>query len=91
MSQGCRGLSCFYPEGTRARAFAPGSRILRWSTAGHPPPLLLAPDGSSRLLQDHDGAPLDELCDTLLSRLVGATEDDVALIAVRGYPEERSR
>ena len=124
-----------------------GTRLLRWSNAGHPPPLLLAPDGSSRLLEtgaqdlmlgvdvttdrtestvelldghtlllytdglverrgknlddgldelgravaDLGQAPLDELCDTLLSRLDGDTEDDVALVAVRGYPEDRPR
>lgn len=28
-----------------------GSRTLRWSNAGHPPPLLLAPEGTSRLLR----------------------------------------
>ena len=122
-----------------------GSRLLRWCNAGHPPPLLLAPDGSSRLLEtggsdlmlgvdvttdrtegtvelpdghtlllytdglierrgtslddgldelqqalaDLGQVPLDELCDTLLSRLEGDTEDDVALVAVRGYPEDR--
>jgi serine phosphatase RsbU (regulator of sigma subunit) len=32
-------------EDTRA-----GLRTLRWSNAGHPPPVLLAPDGSVRLL-----------------------------------------
>jgi hypothetical protein len=29
----------------------PGERLLRWSNAGHPPPVLLAPDGRARLLQ----------------------------------------
>lgn len=28
-----------------------GSRVLRWSNAGHPPPVLIAPDGSARLLE----------------------------------------
>ncbi|GAA3952539.1 PP2C family protein-serine/threonine phosphatase [Actinoplanes auranticolor] len=28
-----------------------GTRTLRWSNAGHPPPVLLAPDGSVRLLE----------------------------------------
>ncbi|MGY1707900.1 PP2C family protein-serine/threonine phosphatase [Geodermatophilus sp. SYSU D00758] len=126
---------------------AAGRRVLRWSNAGHPPPLLLAPDGSSTVLatrpelmlgvdpdalrtdhaadlpdehtlllltdglverrgadldqgtaelraalRDLGGAPLDELCDTLLGRLVprdGA--DDVALVAVRAHPEDRPR
>ena len=36
-------------------------------------------------------ARVDELCDTLLARLVLDTEDDVALVAVRGYPEDRPR
>ena len=30
---------------------AAGLRRLRWSNAGHPPPLLLSPDGSARLLR----------------------------------------
>lgn len=124
-----------------------GRRKLRWSNAGHPPPLLLAPDGSTRLLESppdlmlgvdpdaprsdhtveiedgstlllvtdgllerrgHDldegmaavraaladlgGRPLDELCDTLLARLVpGRGVDDVALVAVRAHPEDRPR
>ncbi|MCW2666534.1 MAG: domain S-box-containing protein [Frankiales bacterium] len=124
-----------------------GTRLLRWSNAGHPPPLLLRPDGSTELLdteadlllgvdptsvrRDHtvelpvgttllfftdglverrgasldDGlatlrgavadlaaAPLDELCDTLLARLVPEEAgDDIALLAVRGYPEDEPR
>jgi serine phosphatase RsbU (regulator of sigma subunit) len=39
------------PEGER------GLRTLRWSNAGHPPPVLLAPDGRARLLE----APPDAL------------------------------
>ena len=124
-----------------------GRRTLRWTNAGHPPPILLAPDGSTRVLEtkpdlvlgvdpdarrtehrlelpdDHtlllftDGlverrdsdldegiarlraaltdlgtTPLEELADVLLGRLVpehGA--DDVALLAVRTYPEDRPR
>ena len=124
-----------------------GTRVLRWSSAGHLPPVLLAPDGNTTLLEtppdlmlgvdpdaprhDHtvefdsghtlllvtDGlverrgsdldaglaalrdalgdlgrTPLEELCDTLLARLVpGRGEDDVALVAVRAYPEDRPR
>ena len=124
-----------------------GRRLLRWSNAGHVPPVLLRPDGSTTVLEtppnlmlgvdpaaprrDHtadldddctlllvtDGlverrgldldagmaglltaradlgrTPLEELCDTLLARLVpGHEEDDVALVAVRAHPEDRPR
>lgn len=34
---------------------APGGRwSMRWTNAGHPPPVLLLPDGSTELLTDHD-------------------------------------
>lgn len=124
-----------------------GTRLLRWTSAGHLPPVLLAPDGSTTLLDtradlmfgvdpdtprhdhqvvlpdDHtlllftDGLverrgsdldeglaglraaladlgtrPLEELCDTVLARLVPRHgDDDVALLAVRAYPEDRPR
>ena len=124
-----------------------GRRLLRWSNAGHIPPILLAPDGGTTLLEgrpdlmlgvdpdarraDHTaelpdgstlllvtdglverrgsdldegldrlrevlrdlaGRPLEELLDTVLARLVPrAGEDDVAIVAVRVYPENRPR
>ncbi len=124
-----------------------GRRVLRWSNAGHVPPIILAPDGGTTVLEtrpelllgvdpdaprrdhttelhDHhtlllvtDGLferrgtdldqgmaalrealrdlgdrPVHELCDTLLARLVPeAADDDVALVAVRPYPEDRPR
>ena len=124
-----------------------GTRTLRWSNAGHLPPVLLHADGSSALLDtppdlllgldpetgrtdhvldlpDHatlllftdglverrgvgldDGlaqlraaladlgaSPLPELCDTLLARMAPHVgDDDIALIAVRTYPEDQPR
>jgi PAS domain S-box-containing protein len=124
-----------------------GHRLVRWSNAGHVPPLLLSPDGSSRVLgtrpdlmlgvdptaarHDHTvdldpgdtlflvtdglverrdsdldegmarlqetlrdlaGEPLDTLLDTVLDRLVPhAGQDDVAVVAVRAYREDRPR
>ncbi len=120
-----------------------GQRLLRWSNAGHPPPLLLGPDGSTRFLETepdlliglapglprHDHALVLEpgstllvftdglverrassltdglawleasvrelahlapgaLCDELLARVGGGSEDDVALLAVRSAPPE---
>lgn len=124
-----------------------GRRVVRWSNAGHVAPVLLAPDGSSRVLEtepdlmlgvdpaaprndhtvdldsDHtlllvtDGlverrdsdidagmarlqaalrdlgsTPLEELLDTVLERLLpGTRDDDVAVVAVRAYREDRPR
>lgn len=124
-----------------------GRRVLRWSNAGHVPPIVLAPDGTSRVLEtppdlmlgvdpdavrrDHTvdlevghtlllvtdglverrgsdldegmtrlqetlrdlaGTPLDELLDDLLARLVPqAGQDDVAVVAVRAFPEDQPR
>ncbi|TFV53359.1 SpoIIE family protein phosphatase [Blastococcus sp. TF02A_35] len=126
---------------------ATGTRLLRWSNAGHPPPLLLAPDGTvtelttrpelmlgidpdaprsdhvaelpdhhtlllftdglverrdidldegtSRLreaLGDLGDRPLEDLLDEVLARLVpDAGADDVAIVAVRPFPEDRPR
>ncbi|MGY1750219.1 PP2C family protein-serine/threonine phosphatase [Modestobacter sp. SYSU DS0511] len=43
-------------------------------------------------LRDLGHTPPEELCDTLLARLVpGAATDDVALLAVRPHPEDRPR
>ncbi|MGV9269584.1 PP2C family protein-serine/threonine phosphatase [Kitasatospora sp. NPDC003701] len=35
-----------------------GGWLLRWSTAGHPPPLLLGPDGTAEYLEAEPGLPL---------------------------------
>jgi len=123
-----------------------GTRLLRWSNAGHPPPLLVHPEGTVAFLEtpsdlmlgvapgtarhnhqvlltpgstvllytdgliERRGATLqagldwlattttdlahltvDELCDELLARVGSQVEDDVALLAVRAYPEDRPR
>ncbi len=123
-----------------------GERVLRWSNAGHPPPLLICPEGSATFLEappdlllgidphtarhDHhvvlapdstvllytDGLverrdtplqeglawlaatvgelahlPVDELCDALLALVGDRVEDDVALLALRAYPEDEPR
>ncbi len=123
-------------------------RRLRWSNAGHPPPMVIHPDGTistlttaqpdlllgvdpltrrgdsvtdlepgSTVLLFTDGLverrgqsldnglallhnalgdisdrPLDVLCDELLHRMIpDRAEDDVALLAVRLHPQDRSR
>ncbi|HEV7524808.1 MAG TPA: SpoIIE family protein phosphatase [Acidimicrobiia bacterium] len=38
--------------------YDPESGFMSWSRAGHPPPLLVAPDGTTRFLDDVNGAPL---------------------------------
>ncbi|RBY97161.1 histidine kinase [Blastococcus sp. TF02-8] len=124
-----------------------GARLLRWSNAGHPPPVLLAPDGTvteltsrpelmlgidpdaprtdhvvdlpdhhtlllftdglverrdidldegtrrlHEVLRDLGDRPLEDLLDEVLARLVPeAGADDVAIVAVRTFPEDRPR
>jgi hypothetical protein len=123
-----------------------GERLLRWSNAGHLPPLLINPHGAVRYLQaapdlmlgvdpdtarhDHeellepgttvllytDGLierrdaplqagmdwlattvtdlsdlPVDALLEELLALVGDQVEDDVALLAVRAYPEDEPR
>jgi serine phosphatase RsbU (regulator of sigma subunit) len=125
---------------------AAGTCVLRWSNAGHPPPLLVLPDGTATFLEhrpnlllgldpeaprsDHElllpagatlllytdgliesrngpldeglqrlhttaadlvGAPVDDLCDTLLDRLAPSPDDDVALLALRVRPSGGDR
>ena len=43
--------------------FDPTSRRLRWSTAGHPPPLVRSRDGSARFLEVPSGPPLGVISD----------------------------
>jgi serine phosphatase RsbU (regulator of sigma subunit) len=121
---------------------APAQRLLRWSNAGHPAPLLIGCDGAVTLLErvpnlllgvdpgsarvEHavilppgatlllytdglverrgtslddgvewlcqearnlSGLPLDEFCDRLLAGLPEALDDDVAILALRSYPD----
>jgi serine phosphatase RsbU (regulator of sigma subunit) len=52
-------------------------------------------EGIDRLrvaLAELAGAPLDELCDTVIARLrPEGLQDDVALVAIRLHPEDRGR
>jgi PAS domain S-box-containing protein len=38
--------------------YDPATGLMSWSRAGHPPPLLVAPEGTTRFLDDVNGAPL---------------------------------
>jgi serine phosphatase RsbU (regulator of sigma subunit) len=120
----------------------PGPRLMRWSNAGHPPPVLLGADGSVRLLEakpevmlgvkagavrsDHSvllepgasvilytdgllerrerffddgvvelvaalsgrqGLSAEQLCDFLIDRFAGHTEDDIVLSVAQVRPD----
>lgn len=50
----------------RVRLARDVGHTMRWSTAGHPPPLLVTPDGRARVLRGEPGVPLG--VDTTLPR-----------------------
>src|SRR5207253_1514844 len=65
-----------------------GTRTLSWSSARHPSPLLLRPDGTIRLLTTPpERLPVDRLCDELLGRWLPGRSDDVALLVLRCHPQ----
>ncbi|WP_269161811.1 SpoIIE family protein phosphatase [Modestobacter sp. VKM Ac-2978] len=60
----------------------PGSttRLLRWASAGHPPPLLLAPDGTSTVLDTRPDLMLGVQADVARTGHQAAMPDDATLL-----------
>lgn len=58
----------------------PAAREVRYAAAGHPPPLLLSPDGSSRYLDRARGVPLDRALGHVYVDAVAAVPEGATLI-----------
>lgn len=52
---GVEGMATLVYARIEEASTADGGRVLRWTNAGHPPPLLVHPDGSVRFLEDEAG------------------------------------
>ena len=71
--------------------YEPATGLVSWSRAGHPPPLLVTPDGAARFLEDVNGAPLGTMAREY--RTASARLDPGALIVcyTDGLIERRDR
>jgi Stage II sporulation protein E (SpoIIE)/PAS fold len=67
------------------------TRVLTWTTAGHPFPLILSDDGTQRLLEVTHGPPLGAICDVAYqSGEVVLSQGDALFVYTDGLIERRS-
>lgn len=69
--------------------YDPETATLRYANAGHPPPLLVAPDGSVRLLGDGLSPPLGILGDATAEGVVEVPAGSVLVVYTDGLVERR--
>jgi serine phosphatase RsbU (regulator of sigma subunit)/anti-sigma regulatory factor (Ser/Thr protein kinase) len=70
----------------------PGAGILRYTSAGHPPPVLALPDGQVELLEDGRGLPLGVSPDSTYSHGVAELPvGSIVLLYTDGLVERRDR
>jgi serine phosphatase RsbU (regulator of sigma subunit) len=74
-------VACYQPE----------TRTLTWSRAGHPPPLVVEPDGTSRFLEDVNATPLGTLGRNFASACVELDEGALLVLYTDGLIERRHR
>ena len=60
--------------------FDPSTGVLRLANAGHPPPLVIAPDGSARFFDETSGIPLGALPRARYTEAVAALEPGSTLV-----------
>jgi PAS domain S-box-containing protein len=87
-------LLAFDPESmvTAVVAFYdPATRVLTWSRAGHPPPLVCDPDGATRYLEDVNATPLGTLGRNFASSRVDLSPGSLVILYTDGLIERRER
>ncbi|MDP9333399.1 MAG: SpoIIE family protein phosphatase [Actinomycetota bacterium] len=71
--------------------YEPTTGLMSWSRAGHPPPLLVAPDGSARFLDDVNGAPLGTMAREYRTASARLEEGALIVCYTDGLVERRDR
>jgi serine phosphatase RsbU (regulator of sigma subunit) len=71
--------------------YQPDTRVLTWARAGHPPPLLCEPDGTTRFLEDVNATPLGTIGKEFPSAQVELAEDALVVFYTDGLIERRDR
>jgi PAS domain S-box-containing protein len=87
-------LLAFDPESmvTAVVAFYdPATRVLTWSRAGHPPPLVCEPDGTTRYLEDVNATPLGTMGKNFASAQVLLAPGSLVVLYTDGLIERRQR
>jgi serine phosphatase RsbU (regulator of sigma subunit) len=87
-------LLAFDPESmvTAVVAFYdPETRVLTWSRAGHPPPLVCEPDGATRYLEDVNATPLGTMGKNFASARVDLAPGSLVVLYTDGLIERRER
>jgi serine phosphatase RsbU (regulator of sigma subunit)/PAS domain-containing protein len=69
----------------------PGSEVMTWSRAGHPPPLLVDRRGSMRWLDDVNGAPIGTMARRYETAEVTLPEGSLLVCYTDGLVERRDR
>jgi PAS domain S-box-containing protein len=71
--------------------YHPETKMLTWSRAGHPPPLVCAPDGTTRYLEDVNATPLGTMGRNFASARVELSEGSLVVLYTDGLIERRQR
>jgi serine phosphatase RsbU (regulator of sigma subunit) len=71
--------------------FDPDSKDMTWSRAGHPPPLVVQPDGYARFLDDVNGAPLGAMARPYANAKVALPAGALVVCYTDGLVERRDR
>jgi PAS domain S-box-containing protein len=71
--------------------YDPATGLMSWSRAGHPPPLLVAPDGTARFLDDVNGAPLGTMARAYRTATTRLDPNALIVCYTDGLVERRDR
>ena len=71
--------------------YDPDANVMTWSRAGHPPPLVVRPDGSPMFLDDVNGAPLGAMARPYREATLALPAGSLVVCYTDGLIERRDR